>query len=122
MVKNKYTEEIRAALDYLQSNSEILLPSGLATYSPKFLEILYNLMNPDHVGLHLIYTQFRTLEGIGILKLVLEANGFAHFKIAKVNNEWTIEENEEDEKKPKFLLYTGTETSEEKEIYRKYIQ
>lgn len=118
MVKNKYTEEIRAALDYLQSNSEILLPSGLATYSPKFLEILYNLMNPDHVGLHLIYTQFRTLEGIGILKLVLEANGFAHFKIAKVNNEWTIEENEEDEKKPKFLLYTGTETSEEKEIYR----
>ena len=118
MVKNKYTEDIRAALDYLQSNPEILMPSGLANYSPKFLEILYNLMNPDHVGLHLIYTQFRTLEGIGILKLVLEANGYAQFKIAKVNNEWTIEEKEEDEKKPKFLLYTGTETIEEKEIYR----
>ena len=37
----------------------------------------------ENKGLHLIYSQFRTLEGIGIFQLVLEANGFAQFKIAK---------------------------------------
>ena len=36
-----------------------------------------------NTGLHLIYTQFRTIEGIGMLKLVLEHNGFTQFKLKK---------------------------------------
>ena len=52
--------------------------------SPKFLSMFENIEHEDHKGLHLIYSQFRTLEGIGILALVFEANGFAQFKIAKV--------------------------------------
>ena len=34
------------------------------------------------------------------------------------DGEWSFDFSEEDEKKPKFVLYTGTETAEEKEIIR----
>jgi hypothetical protein len=68
----------------------------------------------------LVYSAFRTLEGIGVLKLVLEANGFAEFKLKKTGDTWSIAESDDpaDANKPKFVLYTGTETAEEKEIIR----
>jgi hypothetical protein len=72
-----YADRIIYALKYLQDHSDEYLSSeGLKTYSPKFLNILENLTDAENVGLHLIYSQFRTIEGIGILKLILEANGF----------------------------------------------
>ena len=49
----------------------------------------------------------------------MEANGFAQFKIVKNKaGTWSIVQNEEDAMKPKFILYTGTESTEEKEIVR----
>ena len=92
---------------------------NLSNYSPKFLRILENIQSDDNVGSHLIYSQFRTLEGIGILKLVLEANGFSQFKVVK--NELgniVLDIPMIDIDKPKFVLYTGTEDNETKEIYR----
>jgi hypothetical protein len=48
---------------------------------------------------------------------VLEAAGFAQLKVKKTgDNRWEIDEMSEDADKPKFVLYTGTETKEEKEI------
>ena len=79
--------------------------------------MLENIQNPDHIGLNLVYSQFRTLEGIGIFKLVLEANGFVEFKLKRTNITWEIE-NPENLGQPSFVLYTGTETVEEKEIVR----
>ena len=114
-----YKKDLLQALSILKLNEkEYLTPKGLQIYSPKFLRILENIQDPSHKGLHLIYSQFRTLEGIGIFKLVLEANGFAEFKIRRKGNEgdWEIVENEEDKGKPKFALHTGTETDEEKKI------
>ena len=87
----------------------------------KTIEDTNNAVNEDGVklkGLHLIYTQFRTLEGVGILKLVLEANGYTQFKIAMKNKEWVLDISEENKGKEMFALYTGTETVEEKEIIR----
>ena len=79
-----YDTRIKEALKALKENEEeYLSPKALETYSPKFLNVLDNISDPEHVGLHLVYSQFRTLEGIGILKLILEANGYAQFKIAK---------------------------------------
>jgi hypothetical protein len=101
-----------------------LSPEGLEIYSPKFLKILENLQNPDHIGLHLLYSNFRTIEGIGILRLVLQANGFVEFKLEHGNSGvWSIADNSlpdenEEPKKPRFVLYTGTESTEEKEIIR----
>lgn len=118
--KSSYTNRISQALTALKIGAtEYLTPRGLAVYSPKFLSMLTTITNEENIGLHLVYSQFRTLEGIGIFSLVLEANGFARFTINK--NEagiWNVTIRDEDRDKPMFALYTGTEDSEEKEIIR----
>ena len=125
-LQNRYQQSILRAMSELKDNEEFYLTpegkdgsGGLAIYSPKFLHILENIVDPEHVGLHLIYSQFRTIEGVGVLKLVLEANGFAQFKLKKASNgNWEINIKEEDKGKPTFALYTGTEDQEEKELIR----
>ena len=67
-----YDQRIKDSLRFLQENaSQFLSPKGLETLSPKFLAVMDNIKDPDFKGLHLIYTQFRTIEGVGILKLIL---------------------------------------------------
>jgi hypothetical protein len=115
-----YERHIQEALEKLKENAHrFLTPKALETYSPKFLKILENITDKDNVGCNLIYSQFRTLEGVGILKLVFEQNGFAQFKIKKGSSGiWSLDIAAEDMEKPKFALYTGTEDDEEKEIVR----
>lgn len=115
-----YKTRIDTALNLLEEKSdEFLSPEGLETYSPKFLHMLDNINDKDHEGLHLVYSQFRTLEGIGIFSLVLKHNGFAQFKLKRSSTEsWDIDLTDEDFRKPMFALYTGTESKEEKEIIR----
>ena len=116
---SSYDERIKSALRMLDEQKErYLTPEGLEIYSPKFLEILDNITDEAHRGCHMVYSQFRTLEGIGIFKLVLEANGFAEFKLKKEGGNWVLDIKEEDRGKPTFALYTGTESDEEKEIVR----
>ena len=118
-MKQAYEKAINISLKKLDENKQkYLTPEALQIYSPKFLSILENVKDTSHKGLHLIYSQFRTLEGIGILKLILEANGFVQFKLTKKGETWKIDISEEDKGKPTFVLYTGTETSEEKEMVR----
>ncbi len=112
-----YKQRIQQAMNFLQENADdYLSEQKLIDYSPKFLEILQNIKNRDHVGLHLLYSQFRTLEGIGILKLVLETNGFAEFDIEKIGGSWELITDEANKDKPKFFLHTGTEDPDKKEI------
>ena len=115
-----YKQRIDKTLAQLKEKSdEFLTPEALQTYSPKFLHMLENIQDDEHKGLHLIYSQFRTLEGIGIFSLVLEKNGFARFTIKKnESGAWKIDIPDTDLGKPTYALYTGTETSEEKEIIR----
>ena len=115
-----YKERLDRALKYIEEHSnDFLTPEALLIYSPKFLNMLENIDEPEYQGLHLVYSQFRTMEGIGIFSLVLNKNGFARFKIKKSSSGvWTIDMNEADQGKPTYALYTGTETSEEKEILR----
>ncbi len=125
-VDTDYLNRIKNAMKMLEYDpthpkpEEYVMGDGLLKYSPKFAKILENIMDENNKGLHLFYSQFRTVEGIGIFRLILQANGFAEFKIKKTegSDTWTMIENEEDFGKPKFVLYTGTETAEEKEIIR----
>lgn len=120
----KYANRIEKALQDLDVKmdgtnvSQYLSKDALPMYSPKFAQILENISSPENEGLHLLYSHFRTIEGIGILRMILLANGFAEFKLRKISDGWEIEELEEDAGKPRFVLYTGTESVEEKEIIR----
>ena len=115
-----YKEKIEATLRNVKEHAnDFLTPEALQIYSPKFLHILENIQDPDYEGLHLVYSQFRTIEGIGLFCLTLEKNGFARFNIRKNSmGTWQIDIPEIDQGKPTYALYTGTETSEEKEIIR----
>ena len=115
-----YKERLDRALKYIEEHSnDFLTPEALQTYSPKFLNVLENIIDPEYQGLHLVYSQFRTMEGIGIFSLVLDKNGFTRFKIKKNSSGvWSINIDEVNRGKPTYALYTGTETSEEKELLR----
>jgi hypothetical protein len=115
-----YSKRIAEALKELEKNAaKYLSKEGLQLYSPKFLHILENIIDSDHKGIHLLYSQFKTLEGIGILKLVLKENSFAEFKIKKnESGEYILNVSSEDMNKPMFASYTGSETPEEREIIK----
>ena len=116
-----YMERLQNKLKEMDEHSnDFFTPEALEIYSPKFLHILENIQDPEYQGLHLLYSQFRTAEGIGLFTLVLNKNGFAQFKIKKNPlGLWEITIPEADQGKPTYALYTGTETVEEKEILRK---
>jgi len=115
-----YKERVDLKVKYIKEHGDdFLTKEALQTYSPKFLHMLENIQDETNVGLHLVYSQFRTLEGIGLFSAVLEYNGFARFKIKKNNHDlWDIDMNDIDQGKPAYALYSGTETTEEKEIIR----
>ena len=114
-----YRGRIDKALKLLELHGdEFLSVTGLKDYSPKFLQLLKNLKDKKNIGLHLIYSQFRTIEGIGIITLILKHNGFSQFKITNKRGPWQLDMTAEELAKPSFALYTGTETVEEKEIIR----
>jgi len=116
-----YEDRIKEVLDQMKRNEEEYFnPRSLSIYSPKFLKLLQTLQDPKHVGLNLVYSQFRTLEGIGLLKMAMEANDYAQFRIKhnQATQQWVLDDRPEDAGKRRFALYTGTESSDEKEIIR----
>ena len=121
LADSTYDKRIDAAIKYVTDRAaEYLSKTGLETYSPKYLHLLENIQDPDHIGLHLIYSQFLTLEGIGMFTHVLDYNGFTKFKIKKgATGEYEIDISEENMGKPTYALYTGLESREERETLRR---
>lgn len=130
-----YQNKIEEFMENLKNNPEPFLkienqpdgsnePTFLMNYSPKYVEIIKNITNENHIGLHLLYSQFRNMEGLGIFSLALDINGFNRFKLVK-NSEGVFEISREtldliDPENNKFLyaMYTGEESSEERELIR----
>lgn len=114
-------EFVKKALEVINKErdgeKEYLVKEKLLETSPKMLRMLQNIQSPENDGLHLMYSHFRTVYGVGVFRLILLANGFSEFKIRKSGSTYVLDEEELDNK-PKFVLYTGTETAEEKEIIR----
>ncbi len=87
-------------------------------YSPKFKRMLENILTqPD---CHLIYSNFRKMEGIGLFRLALLYHGYKELKIVDKRIEFRSMFGPQDylDKNDQryFSLFTGTETVEEKEI------
>ena len=139
--KDLYNKQIERALKLLHDRKDQLLThENLNNLSPKFLACLQNIINPEYNGTHLLYSQFRTIEGIGIFKLVLEANGFVELKLKTTiiqprnieqldvnaknvvgETKYVLDIPEEKWGLPKFALYTGTENEIEKEYIRNIV-
>jgi hypothetical protein len=104
-----YQNKIQKALNSLKKNeNKYLTGAELESLSPKFVSLVPKLNNCP--GKALVYSQFRTVEGLGILSLVLDANGWTEFKVKKTaTGGWELDIKEEDMKKPKYFQYYGGE-------------
>jgi hypothetical protein len=109
------------ALMELEKQSNVFLKegeNGLDKYSPKFLLMLKNINKSP--GSVFIYSQFRSIEGVGIFSLVLKANGYAPFRLNKNKEDgnWEIIEEPGEEKLLKYAFYSGTEDEEYKNVIK----
>lgn len=142
-LKKFIKNEINTKIDITNKNASVER-NNLKRYSPKFYKILKNIFDEDNSGLHLLYSNFRTLEGIGILKILLDYYGYTEFKLTKIDTglekEYNIDIDSniyynhnnfvEDDNinnngnistfsgRKFYALYTGRENEEEKELIR----
>jgi len=63
-----------------------------------------------------IYSQYKSLEGLGLFAAVLEANGFQPYKLVKKQGVWE-EDSSMDKEKPAYAMFVGG-NEEERELYR----
>lgn len=87
--KQDYKNAIQTLKDRLRANKEnfFLLEADsssqqLKTYSPKYAAILKSIINAESPSL--VYSQFKTLEGLGTFQIACEANGFVPLKLKRV--------------------------------------
>lgn len=102
-----YKEQIKKVLDKLDDNADKFLNiKELSKYSPKYAALLPKLN--ECPGKALVYSQFRTVEGLGVLSKALNANGWAEFKVKKNDQkQWELNIKPEDMDKPKYFQYKG---------------
>jgi superfamily II DNA or RNA helicase len=89
--------------DFLVADEEL----KLIKHSPKYNNIL-NLIKEKN-GLAFVYTEYKTLEGIAVLSIVLRANGYAPFLLETdpSGNVVQVFENEDDIGKPMYAFWGG---------------
>ena len=98
-------------------------PSLVATYSPKFDAIANKINRINGAGkpqLHLVYSQFLSLEGLNFFALMLQLPAYGEyvaFDIVKEKDKWTIPDSVK-AKQNKYVLYTGAMEPEKREIIR----
>lgn len=114
--KEEYQSKLRECLKAMEEGKETYLSrSEIGKYSPKFQHVLERIL--DSPGNTLVYSQFRTVEGLGLLGMTLRANGWAEFKIKKEGGDWDIDMTADDLKKPTYAAFTGN--NEESRILMK---
>jgi predicted O-methyltransferase YrrM len=98
-------------------------PDSVATYSPKFDAVANTIMRingADKPQLHLVYSQFLTLEGLNLFAIMLQLKKYGEyvaFDIVKEKDKWTVPASVKS-KQNKYVLYTGAMEPEKREIIR----
>lgn len=114
-------EEKSRVLEKIFADPErFLSEEGLAKFSPKMLAMLKDIK--EHIGKpgafnnQFVYSQFLSLEGLGVFSRVLDSHGFQEYKLVKNAGVW---EESPDMKPgvPSYALFTG-ESTEDRELTR----
>ena len=127
---NTYQQRIAECLELLDKNRDEFLKvnlidkkkdeedklSPLHEYSPKFCRIIKNIhFEHGSEGNILIYSNFRSVEGINVLGIALKANGYGEIVIKpdedSKTKELNIQIDKKDIDKPKFIKYSGKDTN-----------
>lgn len=99
--KKQYEKTIENALQQLDDRADDYLDykiagnnidRGLMVYSPKMVHIMRDL--EASMGKVLLYSQFRTVEGLGIIKLVLKHAGYREVLLETKEGQWKLADEE----------------------------
>ena len=87
-------------------------PEGLNILSPKYAAILKNIQEAP--GSSLVYSQFLDMEGIGIFRIVMDANGYAPIEIISSPKGYVFSERTEKSLRkgnlqPRYITFSGQE-------------
>lgn len=101
--KKIYTKSLNTALKAL---TKAHLTTELAELSPKFQAIIGKIQ--ACTGLSLVYSQFRNVEGIGVMSMALDARGYVELKVKRnAKNELELDLKPSDYIKHKYIKFTG---------------
>jgi len=86
----------------------------LSNYSAKYSNILERVGTSK--GSSLVYSQFKTVEGIGVLSIALEANGFAPMRLEGPENDLRLSDESmesltKNPEQPRYIFYSGSESA-----------
>jgi hypothetical protein len=83
---------MKSMMDKLIKSDALDINNLRKYYSPKFAQIITDVN--ESPGSVLIYSSFRTVEGLGILSEVLNRQGFKQISLKKIENEYYFTEND----------------------------
>ena len=113
-----YAEALTASVAMLRSKAaDYFTAPTLATISPKFQAILDRLA--ESKGPSLIYSNFKTLEGVGLMGVALETQqNYRKFDIVKVGDTWRVAADtlSAGSEVRRYITYTGDEEREKRNI------
>ena len=114
-----YDDRIRYTIEKLEAGRESYFKLDAAdplqrldTYSPKFARIMQNVSKAP--GSSLVYSQFKTLEGIGIFSIALKANGYEQVRIITEGGVMkfhpdTVASFLQKPAQPRYMIFSGDE-------------
>jgi len=108
-------------LKKIDSEPERFLTSKvLSNFSPKMAQMLKDLKSTvgkdGEFNNQFVYSEYKSLEGLGLFKIILNHNGFQPYKLKKEGGQWREEEMKNGV--PAYASYTGDEDEDEREMAR----
>ena len=91
-VIEEYNLQMKSMMDKLIKSDALDIDNLRKHYSPKFAQIITDVN--ESPGSVLIYSSFRTVEGLGILSEVLNRQGFKQISLKKIENEYYFTESD----------------------------
>lgn len=104
----------------LDAKADEYLNKGLVNYSPKYAVMIENIRKSP--GPVLVYSQFKTLEGLGIFAAALRASDEKYLPLdieRSAGGEWSIPDVLMDpalRSRPRYVMYTGDQELEKRRL------
>tara|TARA_Y100000389_G_scaffold192789_2_gene220685 strand:- start:7217 stop:9946 length:2730 start_codon:yes stop_codon:yes gene_type:complete len=102
------------ALKALNSLSSKNVSSELKMYSPKFHKMIENIKETK--GNVLVYSNFSTVEGVGILSKCLDEIGYSELVLEYKNNQWTCNIDKDDIYALRYIRFKNDTFVDDKKI------
>lgn len=112
-----YKDRVSCTIEKLKKYKDTYLRlDKILQYSPKYKKMFENITTIE--GSSLVYSQFRTLEGLGIFSIMMESNGFAPLEIIgskRENMQFTEKTRQSllnNPDQPRYIIYSGRESDD----------